>query len=200
MDVVKEEDKQVVDMNETKENQGVSDDLWKPSIGEKLSVCKEDGAVWTVGILEEENKVIAKPPFGKEEEIVRGEDGEWKGDIGEGEEKETKTFVMKRLQAPEEEPDWKPSVIGESVVVWGRNLFHIERDYVCGVGVLEDLQRVVIGVDDDRFEFLMNESGEWTSDGETYKMTKPKTMDHLLTGLPQKLLPGMMIKSSKIWS
>ena len=30
MDVVKEEDKQVVDMNETKECQYVSDDLWKP--------------------------------------------------------------------------------------------------------------------------------------------------------------------------
>ena len=79
MDVVKEEDKQVVDMNETKECQYVSDDLWKPSIGEKLWICKEDGAVWTVGILEEENKVIAKPPFGKEEEILRGEDGVWRG-------------------------------------------------------------------------------------------------------------------------
>ena len=116
MDVVKEEDKQVMDMNETKESQCVSDDLWKPSIGEKLWICKEDGAVWTVGILEEVNKVIAKPPFGKEEEILRGEDGVWKGDIGEGEEKETKTFIMKRLQVPEEYPDWKPSVIGESVV------------------------------------------------------------------------------------
>ena len=69
MDVVKEEEKQVVDMNETKESQCVSDDLWKPSIGEKLSICKEDGAVWTVGVLEEENKVIAKPPFGKEEKM-----------------------------------------------------------------------------------------------------------------------------------
>ena len=78
MDVVKEEHKQVVDMNETEESQGVSDDLWKPSIGEKLWICKEDGTVWTVGILEEENKVIAKPPFGKEEEILRGEDGVWK--------------------------------------------------------------------------------------------------------------------------
>ena len=74
MDVMKEEDKQVVDMNEAKESQGVSDDLWKPSIGEKLWICNKDGTVWTVGVLEEENKVIAKPPFGKEEEIVRGED------------------------------------------------------------------------------------------------------------------------------
>ena len=139
MDVVKEEDKQVVDMNEAKENQGVSDDLWKPSIGEKLWICKEDGAVWTVGVLEEENKVIAKPPFGKEEEIVRGEDGVWRGDIYnmEHEKKETKAFVMKRLQVPEEEPDWKPSVIGEGVVVWGRS--RRSMDYVCGVGVLEDL-------------------------------------------------------------
>ena len=47
--------------------------------------------------MDEENKVIAKPPFGKEEEIVGGEDGVWKRDIGEGEKKETKTFVMKRL-------------------------------------------------------------------------------------------------------
>ena len=93
VDVVKEEDKQVVDMNETKEIQCVSDDLWKPSIGEKLWICKEDGVVWTVGILEEENKVIAKPPFGKEEEIVRGEDGVWKGDIGEGEERRRRPLL-----------------------------------------------------------------------------------------------------------
>ena len=52
MDVTKEEDKQVVDMNETKECQCVSDDLWKPSIGEKLWICEEDGTVWTVGILD----------------------------------------------------------------------------------------------------------------------------------------------------
>ena len=26
------------------------------------------------------------------------------------------------------------------------------------------------------------ESGEWTSDGKAYKMTKPKAVDHLLTG------------------
>ena len=57
------EDKQVMDMNETKESQCVSDDLWKPSIGEKLWICEEDGTVWTVGISEEENKVIAKPSF-----------------------------------------------------------------------------------------------------------------------------------------
>ena len=36
MEVTKEVDKQVVDMNETKESQGVPDDLWRPSIGEKL--------------------------------------------------------------------------------------------------------------------------------------------------------------------
>ena len=153
-------------MNERKESQGSPDDLWTPSIGEKLSICNEDGTVWTVGILEEENKVIAKPPFGKEEEIVRGEDGVWKGDIGEGEEKETKAFVMKRLQVPKEDPDWKPSVIGESVVVWGHD-DDDDEDNVVGVGVLEDLQRVVIGVDDDRAEYLMNESG----DG--YLMNKP---------------------------
>ena len=164
MDVVKEEEKQVLDMNERKESQGSPDDLWTPSIGEKLSICNEDGTVWTVGILEEENKVIAKPPFGKEEEIVRGEDGVWKGDIGEGRKKKTKTFVMKRLQVPKEDPDWKPSVIGESVVVW---VDYNDEDYMAGVGVLEDLQRVVIEVDDDRAEYLMNESGEWTSDGET---------------------------------
>ena len=137
MDVVKEEDKQVLDINETKESQDVPDDLWKPSIGEKLSICEEDGTLWTVGVLEEENKVIAKPPYGKEQEIVRGEDGAWKGDIGEREKKETKTFAMKRLHTPEEDPDWKPSVIGESVVVWGRS--RRSMDYVCGVGVLEDL-------------------------------------------------------------
>ena len=168
-------------MNEIKESQGVSDDLWKPSIGEKLWICEEDGTVWTVGILEEENKVIAKPPFGKEEEILRGEDDMWKGDIGEDEKKKTKTFIMKRLQVPKEEPDWKPSVIGERDVVWGHDDDDYE-DYVVGVGVLEDLQRVVIGVDDDRAEYLMNESGEWISDEQTYEMTKPKTMDHLLTG------------------
>ena len=43
MDVVKEEDKQVVDMNETEESQCVSNDLWRPSIGEKLWICEEDG-------------------------------------------------------------------------------------------------------------------------------------------------------------
>ena len=59
---------------------------------------------------------------------MRGEDGVWKGDIGEFKERETKTFVMKRLQVPEEEPDWKPSVIGESVVVWGRK--RPNRNYV----------------------------------------------------------------------
>ena len=41
-------------MNETKKSQGVPDDRWKPSIGEKLWICKGDGAVWTVGVLEEE--------------------------------------------------------------------------------------------------------------------------------------------------
>ena len=94
-------------------------------------------SAWTVGVLDEENKVIAKPPYGKEQEIVRGEDGAWKGDIGEREKKETKTFAMKRPHTPEEDPDWKPSVIGESVVVWGRS--RRSMDYVCGVGVLEDL-------------------------------------------------------------
>ena len=75
-------------------------------------------------------------------------------------------------------------MIGESVVVWGHDDDDDDDDddYVVGVGVLEDLQRVVIGVDDDRDEYLMNESGEWISDEQTYKMTKPKTMDHLLTG------------------
>ena len=71
-------------------------------------------------------------------------------------------------------------MIGESVAIWGTRVFF--DPYVCGVGVLEDLQRVVIEVDDKRTEYLMNESGEWISDEQAYKMTKPKTMDHLLTG------------------